>query len=78
MNRIFSSSKSIFRIVLALLLALLIIGGFSDWIVEWLWLDNLGYSQVFWTIKTTQILLFIGALAVAFLYVLPNMNLLGI
>ena len=77
MNRIFSSSKSIFRIVLTLLLALLIIGGFSDWIVEWLWLDNLGYSQVFWTIKTTQILLFIGALVIALLYVLPNMNLLG-
>ena len=77
MNRIFSSSKSIFRITLIFLAVLMLIGGFSDWIVEWLWLDNLGYSEVFWTIKTTQILLFVGALVIALLYVLPNMNLLG-
>ena len=58
-------------------LAIIIIGAFSDWIVEWLWLDNLGYSQVFWTIKGTQFMLFIGALIVALLFVLPNMYFLS-
>lgn len=60
-----------------LTLFVIIIGAFSDWIVEWLWLDSLGYTQVFWTIKGTQVLLFIGALIVALLYVLPNMYFLS-
>lgn len=77
MNRIFSSSKAIFSIIFLLLGGLIILGGFSDWIVEWLWLDDLGYGQVFWTIKTTQILLLAGALIVALAYVLPNMNALA-
>ncbi|HET6527911.1 MAG TPA: UPF0182 family protein, partial [Balneolaceae bacterium] len=74
-NNIFS--KSIFRIGIIVLLALLLIGGFTDWIMEWLWLDNLGYEQVFLTIKTTQILLFIGSLVVALLFILPNMTMLA-
>ncbi|MCW9706450.1 UPF0182 family membrane protein [Fodinibius salsisoli] len=77
MNRIFSSSNILFRVVLFALISLFIIGGFSDWIVEWLWLDNLGYEEVFWTIKTTQALLLIGALVVALAYVLPNMSAIG-
>lgn len=59
------------------LVALFLLGGFSDWIVEWLWLDNLGYEQVFWTIKITQALLLIGALTIALAYVLPNMSIIG-
>ncbi|MDX1617648.1 MAG: UPF0182 family protein [Balneolaceae bacterium] len=60
-----------------IVLLIILIGAFSDWIVEWLWLDGLGYEQVFITIKTTQILLLAAALAVALLYVLPNMHFLA-
>ncbi|MFH5884321.1 UPF0182 family protein [Halalkalibaculum sp. DA3122] len=60
-----------------IILLILILLSFSDWIMEWLWLDNLGYEQVFVTIKTTQVLLLLGALAVALLYVLPNMHVLA-
>ncbi|MBN2731656.1 MAG: UPF0182 family protein, partial [Balneolaceae bacterium] len=56
-----------------LTLLIIITAAFSDWIVEWLWLDSLGYKQVFWTIKGTQFLLFALALVVSLLYVLPNM-----
>lgn len=70
-------SKKIYWILIPIILAILIIGGFTDWIVEWMWLNNLGYDEVFWTIKTTQALLLICSLAVALLYVLPNMNTLG-
>lgn len=70
-------SKNIFRIILPIL-AIVVLGGiFSDWIIEWLWLDNLGYDQVFWTIKTTQFLLVGAALVAALIYVLPNMRVLG-
>lgn len=55
----------------------IVVGAFSDWIVEWLWLDSLGYSQVFWTIKGTQFMLFAGGLVLALLYVLPNMYVLS-
>jgi uncharacterized membrane protein (UPF0182 family) len=54
-------------------LFIIIIGAFSEWIVEWLWLDSLGYTQVFWTIKGTQFALFLGALIVSLAYILPNM-----
>src|SRR6056297_2688727 len=67
----------LFWFLIPILALLAIIGGFTDWIVEWLWLDNLGYEQVFWTIKTTQALLLIGSLIIALLYVIPNMRVLG-
>lgn len=77
MNNISGLSNKIYWILIPLLLLIAVIGGFTDWIVEWLWLDNLGYDQVFWTIKITQALLLLGALAAALLYVIPNMNMLG-
>lgn len=70
-------TKNILRFIIPVLLVLVLVGIFSDWIIEWLWLDNLGYDQVFWTIKVTQSLLLLSALAVALLYVLPNMRVLG-
>jgi uncharacterized membrane protein (UPF0182 family) len=70
-------SKKIYWFVIPILVVLAVIGGFTDWIVEWLWLDNLGYEQVFWTIKVTQALLLVSSLAIALLYVIPNMNVLG-
>ena len=70
--------KSSLRIWIAVIFALILaVGALSDWIVEWLWLDNLGYEEVFWTIKETQILLFIGAFGIALMYVLPNMHVLA-
>lgn len=70
-------SKNIFRIIAIVVAVFVLIGFFSDWIVEWLWLDNLGFKDVFWTIKTTQILLFIGAFIISLAFVLPNMRKLG-
>ncbi|MDZ7693580.1 MAG: UPF0182 family protein [Balneolaceae bacterium] len=70
----FSKKQFIFGGIILLFLITL---SFSDWIVEWLWLNQLGYEQVFVTIKTTQILLLCGALLVALLYVLPNMHYLA-
>lgn len=70
-------SKGIYRIVFFLLLIVVLLATFTDWIVEWLWLSDLGYEQVFWTIKTTQILLVVISLVVALLYILPNMHVLS-
>ena len=59
----------------------------SSWIFEWLWLRELGYAQIFWTLRTTQIILILAAFIVAALYFvinfrhlageLKNVNLMG-
>jgi uncharacterized membrane protein (UPF0182 family) len=77
MDNISGPSKKVLWIIMPIVIAIIIIGGFADWVIEWMWLDNLGYDQVFWTIKVTQALLLICSLTVALLYVLPNMNILG-
>lgn len=71
------SSRNLFRIIFIIILVLLLLGALTDWIIEWLWLGSLGYEQVFWTIKITQAILLICSLAVALLYVLPNMHFLS-
>jgi uncharacterized protein len=45
---------------------------FSGWIMEWLWLRELGYSEIFRVLKGTQALLFTGSFLIAALYLLLN------
>jgi len=77
MSKAFPSSKRFYQALIPIIVLLILVGAFTDWIVEWLWLDNLGYEQVFWTIKVTQGLLLVAALVIALLYVIPNMKLLA-
>ncbi len=55
---------------------IILLAVFSDLIVKYLWLDGLGYEQIFWTIKGTQFLLFFAALAVALIYAGTNVRFL--
>ncbi len=72
------STKSIFRSVLIAFFILLLIGifGFNEWVIEYWWLDELGYSIVFWQIKKVQFLLLIGAFIISFLYLGINTRVL--
>jgi uncharacterized protein len=54
--------------VAASLLGLIILFGFLGWTVEWMWMSELGYSQVFWRIRLTQIGLFAGIFLPVLLY----------
>lgn len=75
---IFGKRFTSLRLWIGLFIVLMfLIGAFSDWIVEWMWLENLGYESIFWTIKSTQILLFLGAFLGAMAFILPNMHLLS-
>jgi len=77
-KKITSSSKGTLRKwIFAIIALLFLVGITSDWIVELLWLDSLGYEQIFWTIKTTQFLLFFIALAFSLLITLPNVHILA-
>lgn len=49
----------------------------SSFIFEWMWLDQMGYSQVFWTVRTTQVLLTVIAFAVAGLFLVWNLRFLA-
>lgn len=61
-------------IIGVIILIFFLLGNFSDMIVKYLWLDELGYLGVFWTIKKTQLMLFLIALAVALIYIGLNVR----
>jgi len=45
-------------------------------VVEYLWLGELGYEEIFWTIRSTQVLMFVGVFTVAAAYFGGNFHLL--
>lgn len=67
----------ILRIALIVVVPVILLMLFSSWIMEWLWLRELGYSSVFRVLKGTQALLFTGAFVVAALYLLLNFRYLS-
>lgn len=50
------------------LLIIMIVVSFSDWIVKWLWLEQLGYQQIFLRIKGIQFALLLVGLVGALIY----------
>ena len=59
------------EIAAIVLIALLVV--ISGWIQKWLWMRELGYTGVFWTLLSVQWELFCGAFLVALLYVSINL-----
>jgi len=59
-------------LVFAVVLALLLIIWLINRTVDWLWLGELGYRQVFWRILGTQLALFTSAFALLALYFIAN------
>ncbi len=64
-------------IAIPIIILIVLIGAFSDWIVRLLWLKNLDYEQVFWRIKETQFSLLIGALIISGAYLITNLRYLA-
>lgn len=64
----------IFLGILGVVLTVLLVT--PELVVEYFWLDELGYSSVFWTIRGTQILLFVLVFAVAGVYFGANFHFL--
>jgi uncharacterized protein len=65
------------KIIAIIAIPVIILSISSSWIFEWLWLNELGYSQIFWTLRGTQITLIIAAFLVAALYFIPNFRYLA-
>ncbi len=67
----------ILRIALIIIVPIILLMLFSSWIMEWLWLRELGYADVFRVLKGTQLLLFTGSFLIAALYLLLNFRYLA-
>lgn len=65
------------RLLLIVLIPLVLLSISSSWILELLWLSELGYSQVFWTLRTTQVILITAASIVIGGYLIPNFRYLA-
>ncbi|MDI6401242.1 UPF0182 family protein [Balneolaceae bacterium ANBcel3] len=68
---------NLIRLLLLILIPVLLLIMASSQIMEWLWLNELGYSHIFIVLKSTRVLLFIGALVLSFLYLKANFRLLA-
>jgi len=70
-------SSRILRTALIIIIPLILLSISSSWIMEWLWLSELGYSQIFWTLRITQVSLITIAFIVIGSYLVPNFRYLA-
>lgn len=49
----------------------------STWIFEWMWLNELGYARIFWTLRGTQLSLITVAFVIAAIYFTLNFRYLA-
>lgn len=70
-------SQRLIRIFLFIAIPLLLLSVSSSWIFEWMWLKQLGYSEIFWTLRGTQVILTIGAFLIAATYFTLNFRYLA-
>lgn len=68
----FKSGSGTWVAVAAAILGLITLFGFLGWTAERLWMGELGYQQVFWRIRLTQVGLFSAAFVPAVLYFWVN------
>jgi uncharacterized membrane protein (UPF0182 family) len=61
-------------VILAVIAIIVILGLISGYIQKGLWMQQLGYSGIFWTLLSLQVELFCGAFVVAFLYLWVNLR----
>jgi len=67
----------VLRIIALIAIPLFILSISSSYIFEWLWLSEMGYSQIFWTLRGTQVILTVLAFLVAALFFVPNFRFLA-
>jgi uncharacterized protein len=67
----------ILRIIALIAVPLIILSISSSYIFEWLWLKELGYTQVFWTLRGTQVVLTLVAFLLAGTFFVINFRYLA-
>ncbi len=70
-------SSRLFKILAILAIPLILLSISSSYIFEWLWLNELGYTEVFWTIRGMQVLLTLAAFLVSAIFIVTNFRYLA-
>lgn len=65
-------SSRLLRLALFIAVPLILLSITSSWIFEWMWMSELGYAQIFWTLRSTQVILTLSAFIVAGAYLVLN------
>ena len=65
-------SSRLIKLVLLIAIPLILLSISSSWIFEWLWLKELGYDRVFWVLRSTQLILIVGAFIISAIYFTLN------
>ena len=73
--RIFRRGRSLTLIIVVAVVLIALLAVISGWIQKGLWMRQLGYSGVFWTLLSLRWGLFCAAFVVAFLYLWINLRL---
>jgi uncharacterized membrane protein (UPF0182 family) len=60
--------------VFAILFLVIILAGITSYIENWLWMSQLDYSGIFWTLLSVQCVMFCAAFVFAFLYLWLNLR----
>ncbi len=67
----------ILRLALYVLIPLILVVISTSLILEWLWMDNLGYAGIFWTLKGAKASLLLAAFVVSAVFLVVNLRLLA-
>ena len=70
-------SSRLIKLFLFIAIPLVLLSISSSWIFEWMWLSELGYSQIFWILRGAQLSLIVGAFIVAAIYFTVNFRYLA-
>jgi uncharacterized protein len=70
-------SSRLIKLFAFIAIPLLLLSISSSWIFEWLWLKELGYSRIFWVLRSAQIILITGAFVIAAIYFTLNFRYLA-
>lgn len=70
-------SPKILKTIVLIAIPLILLSVSTGFIFEWLWLSELGYSSVFWVLRSTQLLLIAGAFIISAIYFTLNFRYLA-
>jgi uncharacterized protein len=73
-DRIFRRLRPLKLILVAAVVLIALLAVISGWLQKWLWMRQVGYSGVFWTLWSLRWELFCGAFVVALLYLWINLR----
>jgi uncharacterized protein len=67
-------SRHLLRPTIAVVALLIVALGFTDYVVQWLWMRQVDYAGIFWTLLSVQCAMFCAAFVFVFLFLWINLR----